>query len=283
MDSSHSFSVAAGTPLCWRTPEAIRALVRPFEAALAQWSCDWSVETGPLEACNAWECAGEGDAASWRCVAQVGEAMLRISCRSGAVLGDAMAQSMFGESLSADPAQAPLARELIAQALAALDQALASALTLQPAASPNCAAPRRPRAWSGDMVASCRLGSERLVLHIDAALLPRREQRVSRPAPTSRAPRASLTEVLGHRTLPLQARLADTEIALRDLVGLRPGDVLVTSHALSDPLALVSQAPNGGDIPVFAAHLVRRGEHMAVSLAAVPESARNSSLERLPA
>jgi len=254
--------------LCWRSAEQLNRLCESLRVVLDSWARDWGLCRPAVTLDNAWQ-AHELTEVAWQPTAtnRDGEVVAWLGrCEPEHV---ALERLLFGVAPDVNVSTS-LARSLAVDALAALRRGLAKWLDAAPPSvdmvnDVPLEADGRP--WSGAVRANITLGEAAagvsFALHVRANAWPRPGR--AGVTQLSRAPGLEpMSGALAAQPLKLHARLADVHVSLGELIGLREGDVLVTSHRLIDQLAITS--PEGECPTVFRGRLVQRQGLMAVSL-----------------
>ena len=271
MLSSAIAPAGAIRPLCWRSPQQLQRLTAGLQASLDDWARQWGVTAAQARLDNAWE--DEAPAAGpWPPIAAgtQGEVVAWWSHQAAVPL--ALERLLFGAPPAAGSSGSHgpgLSAALAGDALAALRRTLAQWLGAEEAAVGASQVPPDHdwRPWSGAVLAELAFGpaQERLLLrlHVGAAAWPRQPSQAPAAKPMSPA-LASLPDALARQPLKLQARLADVQVTLGELMGLGEGDVLVTGHRLADPLSV--SLPQRDAPTLYGGRLVQREGRMAVAL-----------------
>lgn len=267
MSASTNASDGDARALCWRSRRELDRLEARLREALDAWARDWGLGSPAVTLDNAWQ-ASLSEEPAWQAMAadENGQSVAWLGHRDGRCL--ALERLLFDSAPDAN-ASAPLARAAADDALAALRGHLVKCLGAVHDAKPSDSGPlpMDTRPWSGAVRAAIRLADasveETFWLHLHADAWPQPAAR-----PTGQGAQAGgLTELslaLADQPLKLQARLADVQVSLGELLGLREGDVLVTGHRLADPLSMT--LPGGEAAAVFHGRLVQRQGRMAVTL-----------------
>jgi hypothetical protein len=153
--------------------------------------------------------------------------------------------------------------------------AVALGTTLDPVGTDHVTA-RSLRPWSGALIVSMPWCARTLSLLIAPERVAcflrcsggRPEPRPAAGAVDKIVPLTSLATAMSTRTVALRAELCKVEIDLGTLRGLRPGDVVRTSHRLDAPLQIVTLTPpnSGSPLPISAGFLGRQDGHRAIEL-----------------
>jgi flagellar motor switch/type III secretory pathway protein FliN len=258
--------------LCWRDTQQLDLLRAGLQATLDPWARAWGLAAGSASLDNAWQAASPASV-TWQPAAagQDGETVAWLGYLDGFHL--AFHGLMFGNSSgisAAEPGAPTLSQALASDALTALRQSVATWLgATEPAIAGSFEGPppTDTRPWSGAVRATVGLGPATgavpIWFHFGAKAWPRPDTRGTRVPSVSTALH-SLADALAEQPIQLQARLSDVHVSLGELIGLREGDVLVSSHRLADPLTVT--LPHGDSPALFGGCLVQRQGRMAVAL-----------------
>jgi hypothetical protein len=132
--------------------------------------------------------------------------------------------------------------------------------------------PELMRPFGGALLARLPWCGQALALLLDGDRVARALNRSTAPASATRALRrqaiAPLSEALSRRALSVRIELQPIDIDLGSMAELRLGDVLCTSHRLTEPLALraSSTGPDNEPNPLCAVFLGRQSRWRAVEL-----------------
>lgn len=259
---------SAARSLCWRGPQPLQRMRTGLQEAMDGWARAWGLPVAGVELDNAWE-APTPDSVAWQPMAADadGAPIAWLGLRGAAEAG--LEQLIFGTDRPGSESPT-LSRSLARDALSDLRRRLSQwlgAAPAGPAGSGDGPPAADVRAWSGAVRATMDLqgadASVALCLHVRAAAWPRPTGTRGTQSLSTWPPLNPLPEALAAKPLQLQARLADVQVTLGELMGLREGDVLVTGHRLAEPLSVSSQ---GSETPVFSGRLVQRQGRMAVAL-----------------
>lgn len=278
---------------CWSEADQA-ALVDAAQATLDRWGGAWGLgaegDGEPLVRCHAAAERSDGAVQGWEALDGVTGAwwaMLSRGAEAGSglrrrrVATDALHQALFREAASERVEGSRLANELVQSAWTDWQKRLAERLggespgPRKPAgapADPKDGAPAIPlfRPWSGALLLVLPWCGRELGVLLDAqrvaAFLKRTDGRAApgRAVAKNARPLVPIYDVVKSKPVTLRVELAEMEIDLGTLAGLRVGDVLRTTHRLDMPLRLVTPAPGGG--PSCAGYLGRQGNHCAVEL-----------------
>jgi hypothetical protein len=184
---------------------------------------------------------------------------------------DALHEALFHEPPGAEAGPERLADRLLRAAWADWNKRLAGLLPAEggtaPSGSEAAALIRRP--WSGALVASLPWCGRDMALLLTtdlvSSLLARQRGRAPAARPADQTPLVPLFQVLKGEGVALRIELAEMEVDLGTLAGLRQGDVLRTSHRLDAPLLLTGPGEAKRVIRCIG-HLGRQGEWRAIEL-----------------
>lgn len=274
--------------LVWRTDDALQALAGDIRTHLSPWAADWGL-TMSARCVNAWQDAdGAAGDTGWQAYLQANESVPLVWVRpnAGACIADSVQDAIFGRPAAMHGTSGPVAAEATDLALRALRTMLARALDAQRGATADGSYLRTPvdtgshetvelprsqtQRWSGALRVVVDLlgaGSAQLKFHISAQVLP---HSVSTKAThnTQRTALEAVNSAIAARPVRVQALMQQTPMSLGELLALQPGDVIVTPHALTQPLQLVRLADDidAPAMPLCDAALGMRGTARAVAL-----------------
>jgi hypothetical protein len=236
----------------WRDAD-VAAVASALRAAVLGWCAGWGLESGIAET----SCAPVADAQplhSWQLLGGCATARAWISC--GEEFQGRVTHALWGEPVG----EAVIARAIAGRCQVDLESRLRASLQLE-AAAQGAEFPPLCDAWSGALQASLPWG---VALWLDADAVAKVLQAQLRPAqkPASLPPVESLLEAMAPQLLQLQVHLADVELELGEVQGLRVGDVVRVNHSLHAPLQV--REPQGSVL--FNASLARNGGRRAVEL-----------------
>jgi hypothetical protein len=249
-------------PRAWTlVPERrLRALQARVVAALQVWCRDWGVDPAVI----AVDAVRDEDASDVACDALAWTALgphAWLAQASG--FGAGSAALLFGPQADSAPGAGSIAADSLAEACETLRLAFCDGLDPGPAPTTS-AVPPASRAGDGWIRLRLCEGVHRrplLLVRAPASTWPSDAPAEAASATLPALRRADRDAAL--RGLPAQAQvtLGDTELPLSELLGLKPGDVIVLDGSIHEPLRLqcATQA-----LPV---HLGRRGDRFAVQLA----------------
>lgn len=192
----------------------------------------------------------------------LGLAWQRAQCPRGAMYvaglrADSWTRTVFAAQAAKVPDDAS-ARHVLEQARLALVNGLLQGLGQEPVASLDDEAPHAAGAALGSRaLMQIELGDTALFCLIDATLLE--------PALPALAKPTALTQrkdAIGGAKIRLSLALPLAELALGDINGLNPGDVLLAAARLDQPLTLSSSQ----GAPLAKGYLARRQECLALQL-----------------
>lgn len=290
---AHAILTAATRPaaaLMWRTDDALQALAGDMASRLAPWAADWGL-TLSVRCVNAWqdEAIALNDDAGWQAYLQTDGAEPLVWVRPDAEpnVAAAVLHAVFGRHVAAAiEATETVAAEATDLALRALRTGFANALEEQRTTAANRATlraahsatlsdagalPRHEiRRWSGAlrMLIDLRgIGTAQLKFHVSAQVLPRSTSAAT-TRDTQRIALIAVNDAMADSPVSVHAMLQQTPMSLGDLLALQPGDVIVTSHALAEPLQLVRLTDDTSvpATPLCAAALGMQGTARAVAL-----------------
>jgi hypothetical protein len=180
--------------------------------------------------------------------------------------------AIFGEvPEAAPPAPRSVAAEVVERAWADLLARLVAALGIpRPEQEPLDA----PGAWSGDLVVALGWLDRELLVRVAGGAVVRLARRSAAPraAPAPRTPLIPLASALRSHLVSVRVRLEPFDLDLGTVVGLRPGDVLRTSHRLDSALPVELDRSNGPPVHTgWAAGLGKLGARRAIELVSAAE------------
>jgi hypothetical protein len=278
---------------CWDEADQT-ALVEAAQDAVDRWSGAWGLgaegEGEPLVRCQPasdragavedWAALDGLPGAWWAMLSRGVEAGSGLRRRRAVT--DALHQALFRETASERVEGSRLADELVQSAWTDWQRRLAERLggeghgPREPLGAPTDAKDSAAvgllfRPWSGALQLVLPWCGQELGVLLDvqrvAAFLKRPEGRPTAGQAVARnaVPLVPIYDVVKSKPVALRVELAEMEIDLGTLAGLRVGDVLRTTHGLDMPLRLVTPAPGGG--PSCAGYLGRQGDRRAIELA----------------
>jgi hypothetical protein len=266
---SSPFADTTAQALCWRSASELARLRTGLQAALDRWAHDWGVASATVRLDNAWE-AQPLDSASWRPLAAGADGNTMAWIAWGEPAAD-LEQLLYGGVPASAPASPTLSRALADDALSFLRRSFVHWLGALPSDAPVDDGPpeRDARPWSGAVRAELVLQTDRHSVRFQAHIGSRAWPAAAAGARAGKAVPAlpalnPLPDALVAQPLRFQARLADVQVTLGELIGLCAGDVLITGQRLADPLSVSS--PESDGTAVFGARLVQRDGWMAVAL-----------------
>jgi hypothetical protein len=281
--------------LQWRSAADLGRCAAKLRDAAMAWGRQWRVQVSDVRCVNAWEDRGGGSstAPQWRAVGvdATGAAMLwcatphavLVQRIEAAMLGTSAASARHGEA--AGPS---IAMAVATQATRTFQESLVRGLGLQAVATgtdtlPAAPSPAESRRWSGAVRAALRIGpGDGVDVHLQLSGNCFDMGKALRPTSTEVAPLSRVTDVLSRRPVPLRAMLDDIELDIGDILGLRPGDIVMTQHPLSRPLRIeaTTDALAGPDRPLYAAHLGSREGRLAVALRPSADLSRDPGTQK---
>ncbi len=238
----------------------LRGAAASADAALQRWAAAWLPG-----ACCSVQCGAAEDSPPWTAL----EGIARHDTAAGPVwsqmprsLVNTLGRALFGDAGGLAPADSPLARRVLDDALHALAAELVSALCGQVMAATAPAA-HHPDArlmcrGSGALLCTVKLGDASLALLLPHALLPAAPRRAAGPS----APVTALHPALAKTPVPLDVELGSTELTLGYLRTLAVGDVLALPIALDRPLRVT--VPGGATL--CHGHIGKADGHRAIEL-----------------
>ena len=266
-------------------------LAAALQALLDQWRGAWGLAPAEGGAVELRSCPIEDDTwetLSWSPLDEPGAASGVLWSLRGGMAGtglvavplrrhrpalDALHEALFQEPPGAAAGPERLADRLLRAAWADWNKRLAFLLPAEggtaPAGAEAVALIRRP--WSGALVASLPWCGRDMALLLTAelvsAFLGRQRGRVPAAQPTGKAPAplVPLFQVVKDEGVALRVELAEMEVDLGTLAGLRQGDVLRTSHRLDAPLLLTGQG-QAERVTRCIGHLGRQDDWRAIEL-----------------
>jgi hypothetical protein len=250
-------------PLRWHNDDALRRIASALDEALQPWAERWLHAAPAVRAENA--------PASTHNPADKIEDPNR-------VLLDWVYQALFEEPLmlSGDDVGIPhhpsialaLTRSAADEWAHSLDAKFGqSAWRVQPAEQGTDDAPP----WAGDVMVHVTLQHvEAPVLRMAISCAAINEYLGPKPAARPhklREPLADVIDSVAKQIIAAQVFLQPVEVSVGSLLSLKPGDTLVTSHKLTEPMRVTRiGADDQGDPTLCHAHLGRRGARRAVVL-----------------
>lgn len=281
--------------LQWRSSSDLDRCAARLRDAVVAWGQQWRVPVSDVRCVNAWEDGGDRSSAApaWRTIGvdATGQAMLWCAAPH-TVLAQRIEAAMLGASVVSvrhgEPAGPSIAMAVANKAVQSFYDSLVRSVELQTVAAttdtlPAAPLPTESRRWSGAIRACLRIGPDDgadVQLHVSGACLGM--DKALRPASTGAAPLSRVTDVLSRRPVPLRAMLDDVELQIGDVLGLQPGDIVMTQHPLSRPLRVeaTTDALAGPDRPLFAAHLGSRESRLAVALRPSADLSRDAETQK---
>ncbi|MHA6194740.1 FliM/FliN family flagellar motor C-terminal domain-containing protein [Pseudomonas wadenswilerensis] len=186
---------------------------------------------------------------------QAGQANRRLAV--GSRTADSWRRAVFGPHAAQLPDDTS-ARHLLEQARLALVNALLQALGQSPVPGLSDTAPEAPGAvLSPRVLLRIELGDDALYCLLDAALFDSALPPLATPAAL-----VERKQAIGGARVRLTLQLPLTELALGDIDGLSPGDVLRAKSRLDQPLTLASES---GDV-LAKGYLARQQDRLALQL-----------------
>jgi hypothetical protein len=272
--------------LAWRSERELSVLKVRLDSAFADWGRRWEVSGARVErVMNAWERdLSFAETLSWWPMStdENGRTIAWLGAPSGQAQALAQIQvALFGESCDEFAAgvseQSTVSNEIAREALIALSSALchSTGLAGHGLACGDRSSPPPPsedmRPWSGAVIVQFGWGEPfgvQMLLHLGSKALsgppPHRPDR----QPTRRATLCSVSESLSERPIRVRALLDATSLTLRDLLSLKPGDVVLTPHLLSEPFHVVTAAGGSQEstVQLCAGRLGTRSSRLALAL-----------------
>lgn len=256
----------AARPLRGWSEDDQAVLAGALQALLDQWHGAWglapteggavALRSCPIEDDSwdtlSWSPLDEPGAVSgvlWSLPGGTGTGLVAVPLRRHRPALDALHEALFHEPPAAAAGPGRLADRLLRAVWDDWNKRLAGLLAAEsgtaPTGSEAAALIRRP--WSGALVAVLpwcgRDMALLLTVEFVSAFLGRLRGRVSAAQPPRKAPAplVPLFQVVKDEGVALRVELAEMEVDLGTLAGLRQGDVLRTSHRLDAPLLLTGQ------------------------------------------
>lgn len=277
---------AGARALAWWSDLRLDALQQKLADACAGWARCWGIAPPAVAVRHAWDRTAFGDATRrWEGLRMESAPAAPVAwITDTADIATAFAEALFGPAwgwaVPESRARASLAWAIADDAAGALRSAvlrtLGLAATGADASTPPDPRPAPPasdgRRWSGALIATVGIdphADQPWLLHLSREALAS----VGPPRATRRpdSPLVPLREALAGHAVHLQARLDGSALTLSDLLSLRPGDVILTGHRLSEPLHVAARdasTPEGLAAALCGGHLGRRGDLRAVRLVA---------------
>lgn len=247
----------AARALRWHDEAALQRVAQRLGDGMAGWAQDWGLGTAEWVCRNAWD-EPKGASAPWQALGAVDDGAAVWLGQSPETLIAGLSQALYGGAVAAGS----LAQELAQQAAQALPSALAAALGGRLGHGDGAALDAACwRPWSGAVHATCRSAGVEL-----CSLLIWPQEQPEVPLASTRGALVSLSTALADHPQRVRATLHEVPLRLGDLMGLSLGDVLVTSHALTQPLRV--DAVSDTRKTYFSAHLGQHDGRMAVTLVA---------------
>lgn len=245
------------------------ALEAAVTAIVAAWAADWGIDPAPTSCrCEAADRAG-GRPDYWRqgWTGANATAWIDWPAHAAGEIERAMfsLRQLAAPSRAGDPEIAPAAADA---ALDALTTALAEGAL---GGGPRAPLPpgRQPdaewRPWSGAVLARVTIGHAALCCLMDAEAVRRHPSTPIRALPaTTPLDKLDMQATFGPVPLALPVKLGEVRVDLASLMTVGVGDVIRLDVALSRRLEVLT--PDGK--PLFAAHLGRDGDRVAIEVAA---------------
>lgn len=280
-------------PLCWHSDARLQALRERVTQRLTAWQTDWGAcAVADVRIVNLGQAAMPVQSANrlgWAPVeATVGQPQLWVAGGSNPDVLRSWCEQVVLRGHSSEPVEgAPqfgeiarqLGRDSLAEMLARLLVATNSDRLPLPEQAPVDALPAEmTKNWSGAVHVQLHWGDFTLHLAGDVnwanalAGPTARQLGQVKAKPALQSPATALAD----RRVRLNVELIETDLALGDMLALRPGDVMTLRHPLDQPMLLRDKDGHA----VARAHLGCRHDHKAIQLNAGEHSHRSEQPSR---
>lgn len=252
----------------------LETIAARFSTALSGWAIDWELSLGHAQAWNAADApAQDGTLSRW---VQLGAAEHdSIYACAAPSLDHALHRVAFGEWPQASPQARGdgVAAQLASRCVAALAAAVRSACELPEGTPCDDGTPPADHCspWSGSVRVRATLGTtgqQDVWLHLSPDLAARCLAAAPRAGHARTGGLARVADALHGQSLRIRATLSPLSLDLGSLLGLKPGDVVATTHHLHRPLhiSLLTGQDAGQEQPLCDGRLGSRANRMAVAL-----------------